>query len=213
MSNIAHNLEEGLLLEQLVQNNERAFRKLYETYHNDVYAYSKSMIKDKAYAEGVVQEVFMKVWMNRANLDPNLSFKAYVFRLSRNITINLLKKSAREDKLKEIIFYKTKSLYGPSAEDGINEKEYEEIRRKLIDRLPPKRKRIFEMSRNEGLSYQEIGSELGISESTVKTQMSKALETIRTLLCKQGDVTYIIVMLSLDLLWSGLFFPLSFRFF
>lgn len=200
MSNFRKNNKEGLLLRRLINNNEGAFRELYDSYRDDIYAYSKSMLKDRSQAEEIVQDVFMKVWLNRAALDPTLSFKAYVFRLTRNMTINVLKKAANEEKLRKILFYKTQHNYSPSPDVTINEKDYNELRNKIIEELPPRRKLIFEMSRNEGLSYQEISLKLGISESTVKTQMSKALETIRALLYKHSDVTFVIAILYKDML-------------
>jgi len=200
MSDFCKNHNEELLLKRLVNNSEGAFREFYVNYKDDIYAYSKSMLKDRSLAEEIVQEVFMKVWLNRASLDPTLSFKAYVFRLARNMTINVLKKAANEEKLKKIIFYKTQNDFSPSVDVTINEKDYNELRNRIIQELPPRRKLIFEMSRNEGLSYQEIGLKLGISESTVKTQMSKALETIRTFLCKHTDVTFVVAILYRDML-------------
>lgn len=203
MSNSTLHNKERLLLEMLVQHNEKAFRKLYDAYKDDVYAYSNSMIKDRVHAEGIVQDVFMKVWENRASLDPTLSFKAYVFRLTRNMTINLLKKAVREEKLKDMIFYRTKNLYSPSADLLVKESEYTAMREEIIEKLPPRRKLIFEMSRNQGLSHQEISLRLGISESTVKNQMSKALQTIRVFLGNHTDLTFAISALSLVLTRTG----------
>lgn len=200
MSNFRQKNKEELLLKRLISNSEEAFRELFVSYKDDIYAYSKSMLKDRIQAEEIVQEVFMKVWLNRTALDPTLSFKAYIFRLTRNMTINVLKKAANEEKLKKVIFYKTRNDYSPSVEIKINEKDYDKLRNKIIEELPPRRKLIFEMSRNEGLSYEEISLKLGISESTVKTQMSKALETIRVLLYKHTDVTFVMAILFRDML-------------
>tara|TARA_R110002049_G_C9047133_1_gene553206 strand:+ start:555 stop:1154 length:600 start_codon:yes stop_codon:yes gene_type:complete len=195
-----HKESEEHLVEQLTHHNEAAFRQLYDTYRNDIYAYSISMLKDKVIAEGVVQDVFMKVWLNREHLDHTLSFKAYVFRLTRNITINLLKRAVREKQLKEVIFYSKKSINSPSAEYEMVEKEYNVIRKQIIDKLPPRRRLIFKMSRNEGLSYEEISLKLGISENTVKSQMNKALQAIRVVLSNHSDVIYILIFISIEIL-------------
>src|SRR5690606_434902 len=88
-----------LLVESLICHNEAAFRWLYDLYRHDVYRYSKSFLKLEVYAEEIVQEVFMKVWMNRENLDVNLSFKSYLFTVTKNLTLNFLRKAANDRQL------------------------------------------------------------------------------------------------------------------
>lgn len=183
------------MVKELIEGNNKAFRKLFDTYHNDVYAYSMSMLKTKVLAEEIVQDVFLKIWQHRSRLNPALSFKAYVFTITRNLTFNLIRKVADNRKLKEAVFYKSQKSYSP-IEDNIAEADYELIKNKAIAQLPPKRKVIFEMSRNEGKSYLEISQELNISVSTVKGQMSKALATIRDVLQKHGNVSLLITLLS-----------------
>lgn len=186
---------EKLLVQQLMAGNNKAFRQLFDTYRNDVYAYSISMLKTKVLAEEIVQDVFLKIWQHRDRLNPDLSFKSYVFTITRNLTFNLISKVANNRKLKEEVFYESQKSYSP-IEDKIAEADYEIIKIKAIDQLPPKRKIIFEMSRNAGKSYDEISKELNISVSTVKGQMSKALATIKDFLQKHGDVTLLITLLS-----------------
>ena len=186
---------EKLLIEQLMEGNNKAFRKLFDTYRNDVYAYSMSMLKSKVLAEEIVQDVFLKIWQHRERLNPDLSFRSYIFTITRNLTFNLISKVANNRKLKEEELYKSQKSYSP-IEDKITENDYEVIKSRAIELLPPKRKIIFQMSRNENMSYEEISKELNISVSTVKGQMSKALTTIREYLHAHGDVTLLITLLS-----------------
>jgi|TARA_B110000093_G_scaffold150581_1_gene164613 RNA polymerase sigma-70 factor (family 1) len=186
---------EKLLVKQFMQGNEKAFSTLFNTYRDDVYAYSVSMLKTPILAEGIVQDVFLNIWEQKDRLNPNLSFKSYVFTITRNLTFNLISKVANNRKLKEEVFYTSQKAYSP-IEDKIAEAEYEIIKNKAIEQLPPKRRIIFEMSRNKGMSYKEISSELNISVSTVKGQTSKALATIREFLRTHGDVALLITLLS-----------------
>ena len=186
---------EKLLVKQFMQGNEKAFSTLFNTYRDDVYAYSVSMLKTPILVEGIVQDVFLNIWEQKDRLNPNLSFKSYVFTITRNLTFNLISKVANNRKLKEEVFYTSQKAYSP-IEDKIAEAEYEIIKNKAIEQLPPKRRIIFEMSRNKGMSYKEISSELNISVSTVKGQTSKALATIREFLRTHGDVALLITLLS-----------------
>ncbi len=185
---------EKLLIQQLIIGNNKAFQKLFNTYRNDVYAYSKSMLKINVLAEEIVQTVFLKIWQHRDRLNPELSFKSYVFTITRHQTFNLISKVANDKKLKEAVFYKSR-ITQSSIEDKICEADYEIIKNKAIAQLPPKRRLIFEMSRNDGKSYEVISKELNISISTVKGQMSKALTSIRAFLQSHGDIITLLINL------------------
>ena len=185
--------EERLLVRELIKGNKKAFRTLFDTYRPAIYGYAAGMLKSEFYAEGIVQDVFLKVWLHKDRLDPNLSFKSYLFTITRNDTFNFLCKAANDKKLREEIFYR-KQRFHTRTDDKVLEADLELITRKAIDRLPPKRKLIFTMSRDEGKSYDDISKELGISISTVKNQMSKALETIRSFIHVHGDITFLLIL-------------------
>ena len=178
---------QGLLVKQLIDGNEKAFRMLFDCYHNDLYKFSLSIVHSKEYAEEIVQDVFLKVWVKRQSLDPNLSFKSYLFTITRNKTFKFLKKAANNLKLRKEILYRSQKIAN-SVEIEMQEADLEVFMQKALRQLPPKRRLIFEMSRSEGKSYKDIGKELGISPNTVRNQMSKALETMRHLLTTNLDI-------------------------
>ncbi|MFL9830483.1 RNA polymerase sigma-70 factor [Flavobacterium sp. ARAG 55.4] len=188
-------LNNKLLVVNLMEGNEKAFSELFNYYHNDVYAYSLSMLKNQIFAEEIVQDVFLNIWQHRDRLNPDLSFKSYVFTITRNLTFNLISKIANNRKFKEEVFYNSQKSYNP-VEDTIADADYDAIKNKAIEQLPPKRRIIFEMSRNKEMSYEEISKELNISVSTVKGQMSKALAEIRDFLETHGDVALLISLIS-----------------
>ncbi len=90
----------------------------------------------------------------------------------------MLNKVTNDNILKEEVFYNSQKSHN-NVDYYIRERECNKMQKKVIKLLPPKRKQIFKMSRNQGKSYEEISKELGISISTVKSQMNKALETMR----------------------------------
>ena len=182
-----------LLVNQLMIGNHLAFRKLFDTYRNDLYKYCLSMLHSKTYAEEIVQDVFLKVWLKRESLNPELSFKAYLFTITRNKTLKFLKKAANNRKLCEEVFYTSQKITN-ATERTIRESELEIIKNKALNKLPPKRLLIFEMSRNEGKSYEVIAEELRISPHTVRNQMSKALETLRNSLIENKDIALIFIV-------------------
>ncbi len=124
-------LNEKLLVKELMEGNNKAFRKLFNTYRDDVYAYSISMLKTKVLAEGIVQDVFMNIWEHRDRLNSDLSFKSYVFTITRNLTFNLISKVANNRKLREEVFYKSQKSYSP-IENKITEADYQTIKNKAI---------------------------------------------------------------------------------
>ena len=169
---------EKLLVSELKNGNEKAFRSLFDLYHQDIYGYSISILKSKEAAEENVQDVFMKVWLHRENLNPEQSFKAYIFTIARNQAFNFLNKAANDVLLKEEIFYESQQSH-EYGDYSIREADCKKLRKQAIKQLPPKRKQIFKMSRKKGMTYEEISQELGISINTVRNQMSKALESMR----------------------------------
>lgn len=181
-----------LLVSELREGNHQAFRKLFDRYRNDLYKFSLSMVHSKPYAEEVVQDVFLKVWMKRETLNSDLSFRAYIFTITRNKTIKFLKKAANNRKLCEDVFYTSQKITN-ITEQTIRESELEILKNEALNKLPPKRLLIFEMSRDEGKSYDRIAEELQISPHTVRNQMSKALETLRASISENKDIAYILL--------------------
>lgn len=171
-------LNEQLLISELKNHNERAFRKLYDFYYQDIYKYSLSILKSKDFAEENVQEVFLKVWLLRENLNLDKSFKSFVFTIARNQAFNFLSKATNDEVLKAAIFYQSQKSHD-QVDYSLREIDCKKMKKKALNLLPPKRKQIFKMSRKKGMTYEEISQELGISVNTVKNQMSKALETLR----------------------------------
>lgn len=181
------------LVTKLKTGDDRAFKKLFDKYQNDIFTYALGLVKSKVYAQEVVQDVFVKVWLKRATLKPELSFKSFLFKIAKNLSFNFLVKAANEQRLQRDVFYRAVTSYSP-VEDLILGKEYELLKQRAINRLPLKRKRIFEMSRNEGKSYQDISTELGIAKQTVKNQMSQALCSITSYLESYGEITLGLVL-------------------
>ena len=183
--------DDKLLVAQLKNGNEKAFEKLYEKYSGGIYGFSLKLLKSTDFAEEVVQDVFLKVWNTRNDLDINLNFKSFIYTIAKNLSLNILKRAANDLNLRDQLLY-TQETFSTSTKDNLLNKEYENVKRNAINSLSSGRRRIFLMSREEGLSYEEIAKNLGISVNTVKTQMKTALKNIRKHLSKHGDMDFLI---------------------
>jgi len=181
---------------RLKLDDQTTFKQIYDLYKTDLYGYCRSLVKSDAYAEEIVQDVFVRFWMHFKNIDPELSVRAYLFTMVRNASFNFLKKAAKTKELHAEIFRNEYSDEN-SPSRSLVEADYESIKEKAIDLLPPRRKEIFLMSRNEEMTYDDIGKELNISVSTVKTQMSLALASILEYLRLNTDLTFAILWLLL----------------
>lgn len=153
------------------------FEELFNTHYSNLCAYANNFLKDVDASEEVVQEILFKLWTNKDSIIITTSVQSYLFRAVRNASLNVLKHvNIRED-------YKLHHEYEmqeeQSSEDEMIVSELEQKIREAIDQLPLERKKVFIMSRYEGLKYKEIADKLNISVSTVENQMVKALKFLR----------------------------------
>ncbi|WKN31499.1 RNA polymerase sigma-70 factor [Porifericola rhodea] len=186
MQTLDSNTDAQLIL-SISLGDHHAFRVLFDKYRDVLFGYSFKFTKSKELSEEALQEVFMKVWQNRESLNPNLSIKSYLFTSIKNYTYNTLRNAAYDHKLKEQIFYRYMHAYN-NTEDLLEYQELQAFKDKAVESLPPRRKLIFQMSRVEGLSHEEIAVKLGISPHTVKDQMVKALKSIKKYLQVHTDI-------------------------
>lgn len=185
--------KEKKLINRLKRGDERAFKKLYDKYASEIYGFSLSLVKSKDHAEEIVQDVFLKIWNLKEDLDSDLSFKSFLFTIAKNLSLNILNKAANDLDFRNELFH-TKEKFSSTTQNHLLNKEYNLIKKTAINSLSEGRKQIFLMSRERGMSYEEISNELGVSVNTVKTQMKKALKSLRFYLSKYDDFDFIIVL-------------------
>jgi RNA polymerase sigma-70 factor (ECF subfamily) len=178
--NYAYSYEEKELLARIAQGDEKAFHSLFSQYKHKVYHTALRLLQSTAHAEDVLQEVFMKIWLGRDRLTEINCFSAYLNTITRNHIYNALRKLANEELLLE------KLLPPQPAADRQDEaignmslRELQDALRKVMATLTPQQKKVFELSRMEGLKHEEIAVRLNISRETVKKHVSEALRIIR----------------------------------
>ncbi len=154
------------------------FEKLFRLYYSRLCAYANLFLNDPDASEDVVQDVFFKLWKNRGELTVTTNIRSYLFRAVRNGCMNVIGNvSVRE-------------TYKQANEEEIRRREQEPIDemmvseleqriRETIGQLPAERRKIFILSRFDGLKYREIAEHLNISVKTVENQMYQALRFLR----------------------------------
>jgi RNA polymerase sigma-70 factor (ECF subfamily) len=158
--------------------DERAFEQIFKKYFKDLHAYACSMVKEKGVAEGIVQNVFLKIWERADTLNYQQATAPYLYRAVHNESINHLKhKKVRQAydayALKQQVYEKS------SATSKVQLSELQQKISLALNDLPQQCRIIFQMSRFRDMKYQEIANELGISVKTVEAQMGKALKVLR----------------------------------
>lgn len=180
-------MKEKNLIEKLQRGDTGAYKELYHIYAQQLYRFVLRTAKSPQLAEDVMHDVFVKVWENRGKLDPNQSFRAWLFTVARNHLLNLIKRSAHETSIVEEMM-----KHSHPAQNNTQEKllydESSHLLHEAITQLPEKRKQIFELCHLQGLTYQETADKLGITSSTVNSQMVKARKFIRDYLHKENNI-------------------------
>lgn len=192
--------DERIYWKKVAEGDEMAFRKIFHSYNQRLFPFVLKMVKEEVAAEEIVQDTFIKIWENRASIGEMENPGGYVFTISTNKTLNYLKKAANDTRLREKLLLRVKDEQN-YAEELLAYKESNELIKGLVELLPPQRKLIYHLSREEGLGYDDIAAQLKISRHTVKNQLVDALRFLRTEL-KKADRH---IPVGLLLLFKGLY--------
>ena len=179
------------LFSKLLRDDENAFSELFYRYYSGLCAFVFRYLGDEVLTEELVQEVFVRMWEKRRQLNIRTSVKSYLFRSVKNELINRQQHEKVEQKYRKLIQQDENEL---GAEQVLPEVDLMKKIEASIEALPPKRKEIFRLSREKGLSYREIAGQLDISVKTVEAQMGQALKQLREDL---KDYRHFVIGLSL----------------
>jgi RNA polymerase sigma-70 factor, ECF subfamily len=161
----------------LIQNKEHSLKEVYDTYHQQLFYFIYKYVRNAEVAEEITQDIFITLWQKRFELNIQTSLKSYLYAMAKNKSIDFIRKYFQEK-------YQTVDLSNVSyAENSTDEqyhaRELELIIAKGIETLPEKCKIIFNLSRNNQLSYKEISETLNISIKTVEAQMGIAIKRMK----------------------------------
>lgn len=169
---------ESSIIRQVIDGDQLAFAKLYDIYAEKLYYFALRFLNSKEDSENLIQEVFVKIWETRDRLDPDYSFNAYLFTIAKNTIFNIHRKKVNELAYREYIGHHFDFTHSKTENEVLLNDLQNQID-KCVENFPVQRKKVFELSRKEGLNHKEISQQLNISEKTIETHIRLGLKTLR----------------------------------
>lgn len=191
------NIEQDYLLQnQVSQGDQQAFAILFDRYHPRLFHFIVNLVKSKEVAEELVMDVFLKIWLSRDIISSIENFDGFLFKIAYNKSIDFFRAAAKDKTVADIIWERMEIPAQSYADAPLLMQEYENKLREAIDLLPPKRRKVFDMSRNEELSHGEIAQALGISKNTVANTIVEAKQFIKSYLEKHYGLAGLVTVLA-----------------
>ena len=189
------------LLSCIAADNESAFRKIYDAYRPKIYAYALRLTEHESITDDIIQDVFLKVWINRHSLVNITNFNAWLYAIARNHIADAMKAIAKE-RTSHKHWGRIIPIGSNHVEEAMADKENQHLLQQALNQLSPQQRLIYNLTRDAGAKHAEIAGQLNISRNTVKTHLVHALRTIRTYLQFHSDQVLFIMAASGSLLLS-----------
>lgn len=178
----------------LKNGDEDAFNKLYRMHSKMLLSNVQRLVKDQEIAKELVQDLYLQIWERRGTIEPEKSFKSFLFTIAKNMVLNYLRKTAVDRRARIYLMQNAVEAYSHTEED-LYLKQSTELIKQAVQALPQQCKQVFTLSKLEGKSHQEISSQLGISISTINNHMVKANKEVRAYLLRHGDKAIVFIIL------------------
>ncbi len=191
MSEKMKDLPDDLLLDKQRQGDAGAYNVLFKRYYDALYGYALKNVKDSFVAEELTMDVLLRLWQKKGEVEVTNDLKAYLFRSIKNAIYNHYRKKILATVPLEVETAST--LTSVSADDALQTKELEQFYVKKLAQLSPQRRQVFQMSREENMTYPEIAKNMNLSVNTVENYMVATLRFFRKEIKEHAD--FIIVFL------------------
>ncbi|WP_443936715.1 RNA polymerase sigma factor [Pedobacter sp. MW01-1-1] len=188
--------EEHKLISDIVAGSERAFSILFLKYIPALQSFALRFTKSEADAEEIIQDAFVRIWLNRDKLEHVENVKAYLYKYVSNECLSYIRKKTREEKVVSLLKERQAESDNVTM-DVVLINEINNIVSDIVLKLPNQRRKIYQLSRIEGKTIPEIAEILQISPNTVKNTLVTVLKTIRENLDKHGIVLILSILLKL----------------
>lgn len=183
------------LLSEVSKGNEKAFRSLFTAYYDQLNNYIFSITKSKQIAEELAMDVFLKIWLGRDIIPQIEKFDAFLFRVAHNKSIDFLRSVARDPKFQDLLWDQIQMANNTQADSSIILHEYEAKLREAVSLLSPQRKKVYQLSREQDMTHDQIAAQLKLSKNTVNNHIVEAQRFIRSYLAKNCDLAFLFLLL------------------
>lgn len=175
------------LISQLKRGDEKAFQTIYNQLYKHIFSLLVSLVKDQEQAEDLLQETFVRLWLTRGQLEESKSLYPYVYLIAKRLAIDHFRKKMLEVRSKESFQLYQKGISN-QTEEFINASDISRFTKVAVDSLPKQQRQVFILSKNEGLSYDEIAERMHISRNTVKNHLVSAVRTLKIHFLKNDTI-------------------------
>lgn len=172
-------LNDRIVIEQLKRNSYKAFDILYLKYFDLLYGFVFGFVKSPEQTKEIVQESFIKVWVYRAHIDPEQSFKAWLYKIAKNQIIDTLREKANEPLFEDYLNYVGNENLSTLQDNSIDFDLLKKTLNKAKMRLSPRQKQVFHLIKEMGYSSKEVSYMLSLPEQVVYNYLSQSLNIIR----------------------------------
>lgn len=187
--------EKGLLL-QVINGDAEAFSEIYDLYKDRIFAFAFTLTKSKEIAEEATQEVFVKLWEKRDQINTEYPLTPYIKKITYNYIISFFRKVKLDRQLQQSLYSNMEALRNTN-EDELLQKELNKLYHQAIDQLPQQKRTAYTLSREQHLSYDEIAMQMGISKNTVRNHMTEAIQFIRNYITNHTDLACLILAICI----------------
>lgn len=167
------------LLLQLKEGSYHAFTKLYEGYFDLLYGFVFSLTRSHDTTAEIVQDTFIKVWINRHNIDLDKSFKSWLYRIAHNLILDEIKKKFHTPLFEDYLIHISDEKLAVTEEEELDFDTFKKTLCRVKTELPPRQAEVFELCKEQGLTAADVAQQLNISEQSVYNHLSQAMKTIR----------------------------------
>lgn len=176
-------MDEHQLIEMLREGDPLSFEILFQQYYARFYNFVRNLIKDSHNAEDIVQNVFMKVWINRKNLHPDQSIHNYIYVLTKHEVLNHIRDRKAYTQIERLVMSDQPSSLAVNDET-FQIRDLDSRIRTFIASMPEQRRKVFMLSRYKGMGNKAIADMLGLSVRTVDRHINMALTSLKKELLK-----------------------------
>ncbi len=194
--------DEKSLLLRLQKGDQHAFEQLYAHYKKHIIGRLLFIFKSDELTQDIAQETFIAIWENRARVNPEKSFKSFLFTIATNKAYDLMRKAQVDKRLHDAL-----SSYIDKESNQVEEymlrKEHSEQLNHLLLQMPEQQRRVYQLAKIEGYSYDEIAQKIGVSRHTVNTHIKRANKFLKEQILNKPESFAFLLALALELRFSA----------